>query len=118
LGINVPRIDANPTDFFNALQIENKAMATSGNYQNYYTINGEIVGHTFDPRTGKAVISDLKSVSIIHNRCAVADAYATACMVLGLEKSKKIIAADSSLSAYFIYEENNELKGLFMDATN
>jgi len=86
-------------------------MATSGNYQNYYVVNDSVIGHTLDPRTGKLVISDLKSATIIHSECAIADAYATACMVLGLEESIKMIEADSSLSAFFIYEQDQKLIG-------
>jgi thiamine biosynthesis lipoprotein len=51
----------------------------------------------------------------MHKNCAVADAYATACMVLGLEESKKLISADSSLAAYFIYDYGEELKGEFVE---
>ena len=115
LGINVPVIEANPQDYFKVMELENVAMATSGNYQNYYTVNNKVIGHTLDPRTGKAIISNLKSVSVLHLDCGVADAYATACMVLGLEDSKELIQSDSSLSAYFIYEEDDELKGLFVE---
>jgi len=87
-------------------------MATSGNYQNYYVVDGNVVGHTMDPRTGFPIVSDLKSATVIHRSCAVADAYATACMVLGLDESSKLIESDSSLQAYFIFEENGDLKGV------
>ncbi len=115
VGINVPLLEANPTDLFKVLELENIALATSGNYQNFYKVDDEVIGHTLDPRTGKPVLSDLKSVSIMHKNCAVADAYATACMVLGLEESKKLISADSSLAAYFIYDYGEELKGEFVE---
>jgi thiamine biosynthesis lipoprotein len=115
VGINVPLLEANPTDLFKVLELETIALATSGNYQNFYKVDDEVIGHTFDPRTGKPVLSDLKSVSIMHKNCAVADAYATACMVLGLEESKKLISADSSLAAYFIYDYGEELKGEFVE---
>lgn len=115
VGINVPLLEANPTDLFKVLELEDIALATSGNYQNFYKVNDKIIGHTLDPRTGEPVFSDLKSVSILHKNCAVADAYATACMVLGLEESKKLISADSSLSAFFIYDNGDELKGEFVE---
>ena len=115
VGINVPEIGARPTDFFKVLEIENSALATSGNYQNFYIVDGKTVGHTLDPRTGKPVLSDLKSVSILHKNCAVADAYATACMVLGLAESRELISRDSTVSAYFIYEMWGELKGEFIE---
>jgi thiamine biosynthesis lipoprotein len=114
VGINVPSIDARPTDLFEVLELENTALATSGNYQNFYKVEGEIVGHTLDPRSGKPVLSDLKSVSILHESCAVADAYATACMVLGYAASKELIQKDSTLSAYFIYEKGTALTGEYV----
>ena len=115
IGINVPLLEARSDDYFTILQLENTALATSGNYQNFYVVEGKLIGHTLDPRTGKPVINNLKSASILHDDCAVADAYATACMVLGLEESVKIIEQDSTLSAYLIYEEANELKGLYVE---
>lgn len=114
IGLNQPDIDANQSDFFDILELQDIAIATSGNYQNYYKINDQIIGHTLDPRSGKPVINDLKSASILHSSCAVADAYATACMVLGLEKSKKLVQADSTLSAYFIYDSEGKLCGEFV----
>jgi FAD:protein FMN transferase len=115
IGINRPAIDASPTDFFEIIPLSYLSMATSGNYKNYYEVDGKIIGHTLDPRSGEPVISDLKSASIMHKECAVADAYATACMVLGLEKSKELIKSDSSLTAFFIYEVNDQLVGLYVD---
>ena len=112
IGINRPVVGADPSDFFEVISLYNQSMATSGNYQNFYIVNDSVVGHTLDPRTGKPVMSDLKSATIIHKECAVADAYATACMVLGLQASKELIQNDSTLTAFFIYEENGTLKGL------
>jgi thiamine biosynthesis lipoprotein len=114
LGINTPLIDANPLDFFEVIELENQALATSGNYQNFYVVDGNLIGHTLDPRSGKPIINELRSASVFHESCAVADAYATACMTLGLEKSKKIVSSDSSLSAYFIYENDSTLQGVFV----
>jgi thiamine biosynthesis lipoprotein len=114
LGINTPLIDANPLDFFEVIELENQALATSGNYQNFYVVDGNLIGHTLDPRSGKPIINELRSASVFHESCAVADAYATACMTLGLEESKKIVSIDSSLSAYFIYENDSTLEGVFV----
>jgi thiamine biosynthesis lipoprotein len=60
------------------------------------------------------MINKLRSASILHKNCAVADAYATACMTLGLEESKKIISNDSSISVYLIYENDSTLEGVFV----
>lgn len=115
VGINVPVLEAKRTDLFKVLELQNVALATSGNYQNFYKVGGKVVGHTLDPRSGKPVISDLKSVSILHEYCAVADAYATACMVIGLAQSRILITQDTALSALLIYEKDNELVGEFIE---
>lgn len=111
IGINVPKPGTSSTEFFEIISLSDMSMATSGNYQNFYEVNGEVIGHTLDPRSGKPVISDLKSATIMHKDCAVADAYATACMVIGLDSSISLIENDTSLSAFFIFEENGSLKG-------
>lgn len=115
IGVNIPRIGADPNAFFEVLELENSGVATSGNYQNFYIVNDQLVGHTINPTTGEAVINNLKSATILNPQCAVADAIATACMVLGLQESKNMIEQDTSLSAYFIYEDNNELKGIYVE---
>ena len=115
VGVNTPIINANPSDFFTVLELENVSLATSGNYQNFYEVNGKIIGHTLDPRSGKPVINTLKSTSVLHDYCAVADAYATACMVLGLDEATKLIKANKSLSAYFIYDDGTSLKGVYVE---
>ena len=114
LGINKPTVNAKPSEIFEVIELNNQAMATSGNYQNFYYIKDSLVGHTLDPRTGFPILSDLKSATIIHNSCAIADAYATACMVLGYNEAQKLIKSDSSLTGYFIREENGELIGSFV----
>lgn len=115
VGINVPLIEARNEDYFKILELENVSLATSGNYQNFYKVDGKLIGHTIDPRTGEPIVSKLKSATVLHDFCAVADAYATACMVLGLEESIKIIEQNKSLSAFFIYEEGEELKGVYVE---
>ena len=60
------------------------------------------------------MINELRSASVLNKSCAVADAYATAFMTLGLEESKKIISNDSSLSAFLIYKKDSTLEGVFI----
>lgn len=62
------------------------SLATSGDYRNYWERNGVRYSHTIDPRTGRPVEHALASASVFHASCAVADAYATALMVLGPEE--------------------------------
>ena len=83
------------------------SMATSGNYRNYYIKDGKRYAHTIDPHTGRPVQHSLLSATVIAPTCAMADAYATAFMVMGLDKAKAILAANNRLKAYLIYTDSN-----------
>lgn len=87
------------------LELKNGAMATSGNYRQFYVKDGKKYAHTIDPRLGYPVQHSLLSASVIAPTCMKADAYATAFMVLGLEKSVEIVQNDPELDAYFIYTD-------------
>ena len=89
------------------LNVTNKAMATSGNYRKFYYKNGKKYAHTIDPLTGYPVQHNILSSTVLANNCAEADAYATAFMVLGLEKAQKILEQHPELMAYFIYSDKN-----------
>ena len=89
------------------LQITDKAMATSGNYRNFYYEGGKKYAHTINPHTGKPAQSDILSATVIAQTCAVADAYATAFMVLGSEKAKEILKKHPELQAYLILSDNS-----------
>lgn len=89
------------------LQITNKAMATSGNYRNFYYEGGKKYAHTINPHTGKPAQSDILSATVMAQTCAVADAYATAFMVLGSEKAKEILKKHPELQAYLILSDNS-----------
>lgn len=89
------------------LQITDKAMATSGNYRNFYYEGGKKYAHTINPHTGKPAQSDILSATVIAESCAVADAYATAFMVLGSKKAKEILKKHPELQAYLILSDNS-----------
>lgn len=89
------------------LQITDKAMATSGNYRNFYYEGGKKYAHTINPHTGKPAQSDILSATVIAESCAVADAYATAFMVLGSDKVKEILKKHPELQAYLILSDNS-----------
>ncbi len=91
------------------LSMENGAIATSGNYRQFYYKDGKKYAHTIDPRTGYPVQHNLLSVSVYAPDCMTADAYATAFMVLGLAKSLSIVNTIDSLEACFIYSLNDSL---------
>ena len=79
-------------------------MATSGNYRNYYIKDGIKYAHTIDPHTGYPVQHSILSASIIANDCMTADAYATACMVVGLEEAMALIERLPDIEGCFIYQ--------------
>lgn len=77
-------------------------VVTSGNYRKYYIVDGKKYAHTIDPRTGYPVEHNLLSATILAPSAAFADALATACMVLGMEKSKSLIESIEGVEAYLI----------------
>ncbi len=87
------------------LQVTQLAMATSGNYRNFYEKDGKKYAHTIDPRTGYPVQHSILSSTVLAQDCATADAYATAFMVLGMEEAQKVLAKHPELMAYFIYSD-------------
>lgn len=89
-------------DLQEVVSITDAAMATSGNYRNFYYKDGKKYAHTISPYTGYPVQHQLLSASVIAPDCMTADAYATAFMVLGLEKSMEIVNKHPELEAYFI----------------
>lgn len=89
------------------LNVTDKSMATSGNYRKFYYKNGKKYAHTIDPNTGYPVQHNILSSTVLAKTCAEADAYATAFMVLGLDKAKKVLEQHPELMAYFIYSDKN-----------
>lgn len=109
--IGVQKPTSNESDLQEVIQLKDAAMATSGNYRNFYVnSDGMRVAHTIDPRTASPVSHSLLSATVIAPSCAMADAYATSFMVVGIEEAKRILDAHPELSAYLIYEEGDSLK--------
>ena len=90
------------------LNVTDKAMATSGNYRNFYYKNGKRFAHTIDPKTGSPVQHSLLSATVLADECAVADAYATSFMVMGLERAKKLLERHPELMVYLIYDDGKD----------
>jgi FAD:protein FMN transferase len=87
------------------IKLENKSLATSGNYRKFYEKNGMKFVHTVNPKTGYPVISNLLSATVVADDCITADAYATALMVFGVDKSIEFLKANNFLEAYLIYAD-------------
>ena len=109
VGVTKPTEDPLNTshELQSILNVTDKAMATSGNYRNFYYKDGKRYAHTIDPKTGYPVQHNILSATVIANSCAVADAYATSFMVMGLEKAKQILARHPEMLAYLIYSDKN-----------
>jgi thiamine biosynthesis lipoprotein len=89
------------------VKVTDKAMATSGNYRNFYYKDGKRYAHTIDPKTGYPVQHSILSATVFAKSCAVADAYATSFMVMGMEKAKQLLEHHPELMAYLIYSDED-----------
>lgn len=85
-------------------------IVTSGNYRKFYIKDGKKYSHTIDPRTGYPVTHNLLSATIVAGDALTADAYATYCMVIGLEESKAFLESRTDLEGCLIYDEDGQFK--------
>ena len=106
VGIEKPAPDKNsPRALKAVIALRNQSVATSGSYRKYYVENGIRYSHTIDPKTGYPVQHSLLSVSVLTDNTALADAYATAFMVMGYQKSRAFVEKHPGLEAFFIWSE-------------
>ena len=109
VGIDKPSKDIDFQERFQfILDLKNKALATSGNYRKFHIIDGVKYAHTINPKTGFPAQNRLLSVTVVTNRCSLADAYATAFMAMGLKKTKQIIKdLDDQIEVYIVYTDKS-----------
>lgn len=107
IGINKPVDDslAVNQDLQTVLNVTGVGIATSGNYRNYYYHEGKKYAHTIDPKTGYPALHSLLSATVVARDCMSADAYATACMVMGLKRATEFVESRADIDAYFIYTD-------------
>lgn len=106
-ALSKPQIEAAITDVQLAIRLDNIGLASSGNYRNFHEIDGKIYGHEINPLTGYPETNDLLGVSVLAPTCILADAYATAFMILGLEKSVKLVDETPELEAIFFHSDDD-----------
>lgn len=109
IGINRPVEDSTGTnnEVQEVIEVHDRAMATSGNYRNFYiTEDGRKVSHTIDPKTGHPVRHSLLSSTVLAPSCAMADAFATSFMVMGMDQAREVLDRYPELQAYFIYTDS------------
>lgn len=89
------------------ISLSGKGLATSGNYRKFYTDeHGHKIVHMIDPTTGRCVISNLLSVTVVADDATLADAYGTMFMVIGLDASKEFLASRPDIQAYMVYTDD------------
>lgn len=108
IGISKPVDDSLSMrqDLQTILNLTDCAMATSGNYRNFYYKDGRKYAHTIDPRTGYPVQHNILSATVLAPDCMSADAYATSFMVMGLDETKDFLTRHPELLVYLIYTDN------------
>ena len=107
IGVNKPVENPEDGELQTVLSITDCAIATSGNYRNFYYKDGQRYAHTIDPRTGYPVQHSLRSATVVAADCATADAYATSFMVLGLDSAQAVLNSHPELKAYLIYSDES-----------
>ncbi len=107
IGIEDPTLTIQQREIKAIVELSDKAMATSGNYRNYYVKDGIKYAHTIDPHTGYPVEHTLLSATVFASTCMIADAYATSFMVLGVDGTREVLASHPELGAFLIYSEEN-----------
>ena len=110
VAIDDPHQAEGERTFQTTLFLKNKAMATSGNYRKFKvdSTTGQRFVHTINPLTGRSEKSNLLSVSVFAENCALADGYATAFMAMGYEKSREMLEELENVDVFFIYGEQDE----------
>jgi FAD:protein FMN transferase len=112
IGIDKPIEDVEGRPLQAVIKLNNRSLATSGNYRKYFVEDGKRYGHSINPRTGYPAKNTLLSATVIADDCMTADAYATAFMVMGVEKTLEFLEKNGNLNleVYLIYSEGDDMK--------
>lgn len=105
IGIQDPRGPRNTP--IAVANMENRSMATSGNYESFRIVDGEKIGHTMNPKTGFPELNNLLSATAFAKDCSVADSYATAFMTMGMEKAFNLAQKLPEIETYLVYFDEN-----------
>jgi thiamine biosynthesis lipoprotein len=108
VGINQPRPAAGANEVYRVVDLDNAALATSGDYRNFFTLNGIRYSHVIDPKIGYPVSNSVVSVSIIADSCTFADGLATAIMVMGAEKGLRLLNRLEEVEGLIVLQELND----------
>ena len=110
IGINTPQPNAKPSSFSERVTVSNKALATSGDYRQFFTHNNTVYSHILDPRTGMPIQHNTVSVSILAPTCRLADGLATTCLVLGKDEGLKLLENYKNVEGlFYVKDEHNNI---------
>ncbi len=111
VGIEKPAEDKDAERIVQEIvELKDKSIVTSGNYRKYVERNGKRYSHSIDPNTGFPAANNMLSATIICDNTAWADCLASICMLVGMERAKEILATQEGVKAFFIYEEEGEVR--------
>ncbi len=110
VGISRPDKNSGNQDLYKIVRLSNQAIATSGNYRNFFEINGKTYSHIIDPKTGFPVDNHIVSASVISKDCTFADGLATALMVMGVEESLKLVNSLEGTECLILKENGGSLE--------
>ncbi|MBC8401963.1 MAG: FAD:protein FMN transferase [Candidatus Marinimicrobia bacterium] len=109
IGIDNPLLAAIPgRDFTVIVDLSDQAMATSGDYRNYFEYDGQLFSHVVDPRTGYPVESAVASATVVAPTCMAADALATSLMVMGVKPGLELIESLEDVEALLILRDGKD----------
>ena len=116
VGIEAVDSELEDRSYETTVTLKNEGMASSGNYRKFRidSLTGKKYVHTLNPLTGSAEMSDVTSSTVIAPTCAVADAYATAFMALGMEKSRQVLKSLPNVEAYLTFNDSLNNHQVFM----
>ncbi len=109
IGIEDPTMETtgNP---IRKVKLEDRALATSGNYRNYYEVDGQRYAHTISPFSGYPIQTKILSTTVVAHDCMTADGWATAFMVMGLDSAVSKTLKNDQIESFLIYDDQGELK--------
>ena len=109
VGIDKPSNEIDKNDRFQIiLNLNDKSLATSGNYRKFYKKDGQIYAHTINPKTAYPVQHSLLSATVIADNCMMADAYATTFMVMGIKQTQEFLKTQEGLEVFLIYTDEDK----------
>lgn len=106
VGVSQPDEEGLANEIYSIVALENKGLATSGNYRNFYIKDSVKYSHTISPFTGYPVVHRLLSATVVAENCITADAYATAFMVLGIDRAKEIQKSVKGIEIFLIFNDD------------